>query len=103
MPNEQPVKQVIFGESVIHQCPSEWGRPKEGDKWKVVWTKIHSVSKCCRELTANVRQCVVEGASVLRMNYALLRSAIVHVRLNHQMSNNSRLGGGASMEKILLQ
>ena len=45
----------IWGQCVIRdpelQCPSKWGWSKEDDSWKIVWTSLEPISKCCRELT----------------------------------------------------
>ena len=45
----------VWGQSVIRdpelQCPSKWGWSKEDDSWKIVWTSLEPISKCCSELT----------------------------------------------------
>ena len=45
----------IWGQCVLRDpelpCPSRWGWHKEDDRWRIVWTTMEPISKCCRELT----------------------------------------------------
>ena len=43
------------------ESPADWGWEKVGEEWKVFWTAISTIAKCCEQLTTCVCKSACHG------------------------------------------